>query len=425
MRQSVDRELDYSSCEAQREACEAFVGSMKYEGWDLVDDRFDDVGVGGGSLGRPALMRMIAAISSGQVDAVVVQRFDRLTRSVRDWARLQEFFERTGVELVVVAAGRDGMGSVMRGLMNNVLAAFGEFERELIGERLRDARAAKRARGLRSGGRVPFGYLADPATRQLVPHPTEADVVREFFRRAADGHSGAAIARWANEQGIRTKANRKSEGKRWSGQTVLKLIRNPLYLGVRVAGPVMVPAVHEALVDDATARAARNAIASRRTREPRPLGPLLPLDEDPYLLRGVIYCAGCSGGMTTSASTAVTIENATEVPRYYRCRGSAERPACRPSVQVSASEIEVMVLHLLQHPDRIAGASTVARQVLDALVPVWPTLTRGETNEVVRLLVWAAMWDHARRRVTLELDETGLVRFADEYRVELGLGSAD
>lgn len=415
---------------------------MKYEGWDLVDDRFDDVGVGGGSLGRPALMRMIAAISSGQVDAVVVQRFDRLTRSVRDWARLQEFFERTGVELVVVAAGRDGMGSVMRGLMNNVLAAFGEFERELIGERLRDARAAKRARGLRSGGRVPFGYLADPATRQLVPHPTEADVVREFFRRAADGHSGAAIARWANEQGIRTKANRKSEGKRWSGQTVLQLIRNPLYLGVRVAGPVMVPAVHEALVDDATARAARDAIASRRTREPRPLGPLLPLDRDPYLLRGVIYCAGCSGGMTTSASTAVTIENATEVPRRlasravataalacarlpYRCRGSAVRPACRPSVQVAASEVEVMVLHLLQHPERIAGASPVAKQVLDALVPVWPTLTRGETNEVVRLLVWAAMWDHAKRRVTLELDETGLERFADEYRVELGLGSAD
>jgi hypothetical protein len=187
----------------------------------------------------------------------------------------------------------------------------------------------------------------------------------------------------------------------------------------------MVPAAHEALVDDATARAARDAIASRRTRDPRPLGPLLPPDQDPYLLRGVIYCAGCSGGMTTSASTAVTIENATEVPRYYHCRGSAERPACRPSVQVSASEVEVMVLHLLQHPDRIPGASPVARQVLDALVPVWPTLTRGETNEVVRLLVWAAMWDHAKRRVTLVLDETGLERFADEYRVELGLASAE
>ena len=269
---------------------------------------------------------------------------------------------------------------------------------------------------------MPFGYLADPATRQLVPHPTEADVVREFLRRAADGHSGAAIARSANEQGIRTKANRKSEEKRWSGQTVLQLIRNPIYLGVRIAGPVMVPAVHEALVDGATARAARDAIASRRTREPRPLGPLLPLDKDPYLLRGVIYCAGCSGGMTTSASTAVTIENATEVPRYYRCRGSAERPACRPSVQVPASEVEANVLHLLHHPpDRIAGASPVARQVLDALVPVWPTLTRGENNEVVRLLVWAAMWDHAARKVTLELDETGLERFAHEYRVELGL----
>ena len=126
-RQSVDRDLDYSSCDAQREACEAFVGSMQYEGWELVDCRFDDAGVGGGSLERPALMRLVAAISSGLVDAVVVQRFDRLTRSVRDWSRLHELFERTGVELVVVAAGRDGMGSVMRGLMNNVLAAFGDY----------------------------------------------------------------------------------------------------------------------------------------------------------------------------------------------------------------------------------------------------------------------------------------------------------
>jgi hypothetical protein len=84
-----------------------------------------------------------------------------------------------------------------------------------------------------------------------------------------------------------------------------------------------------------------------------------------------------------------------------------------------------MVLHLLQHPDRIPGASLVARQVLDALVPVWPTLSRGETNEVVRLLVWAAMWDQETRSVALELDETGLERFADEYRVEFGLASAD
>jgi len=80
-----------------------------------------------------------------------------------------------------------------------------------------------------------------------------------------------------------------------------------------------------------------------------------------------------------------------------------------------------MVLHLLQHPERIPGASPIARQVLDALVPIWPTLTRGETNEIVRLLVWAAMWAHAARKVTLELDETGLERFAHEYRVELGL----
>lgn len=141
-------------------------------------------------------------------------------------------------------------------------------ERELIGERLRDARAAKRTRGLLSAGRVPFGYRPGPATRQLVPHPTEADVVREFFRRTAAGQSGAAIARWANDQGIRTKPTRNSEGKPWSGRTVLLLLRSPLNVGMRAAGPVLVPGAHEAIVDKATAQAAWDALARRRTRDP-------------------------------------------------------------------------------------------------------------------------------------------------------------
>ena len=112
-------------------------------------------------------------------------------------------------------------------------------------------------------------------------------------------------------------------------------------------------------------------------------------------------------------------------PASETSSGADRAAACRPQVHVAASEVEALVLHHLQHPERIAGASPVARRVLDALVPVCSTLTRGETNEVVRLLVWAAMWDHEARRVTLELDEIGLERFAEEYRVELGLDSGD
>lgn len=412
-RQSVARGDDFTSCDAQREACEAFVGSMYYEGWECIEERFDDLGISGGSVERPALRRLFDAILAGRLDAVVVHRFDRLTRSVRDWVRLQELFEDSGVELIVVTGGHGIGSSPLRGLMNNVLAAFGELEREIIGERLRESRAARRARGMRSAGRVPFGYQANVTTRQLEPHPEEAEIVREFFHRAANGESGAAIARWANERGIRTKSNRKREGGRWSGRTVLQILRSPLYVGQRLAGPILVPGVHPALVDDETARTAGDAIAARRTRSPRLRGPILSIDRDPFMLRGVLLCGGCGGPMTTSASKPVTIETRDQVPRYYRCRGSAERPACRPHIQIAARVVENAVLTTLRCTAGPDGAHPSAQRVLIGLRPYWAKLAPGETNEWVRLLVWAATWHHAQCRLDVDLDDFGVARFAE------------
>ncbi len=406
-RQSVAREIDLTSCEVQRERCEAFVGSMQYEGWICLAERFDDVGVSGGTLDRPALRRLIKAITGGQVDHIVVHRFDRLTRSLRDWVVLRDLFDNGGVELTTVASGHDGSGSVLTGFINNVLAAFGEFERDLIGERLRECRVARRARGLRSSGRVPFGYRPNPATRQLEVDLAEAETVREFFRRAAAGETAEAIARWANEQSITTKANRKREGARWSGRTILQLIRSPLYFGKVLSGPAFVPGVQPAIVDEELAIAAWETIARRRTREPsRRL--LLPLEQDPYLLRHVLLCGRCSGPMTTSASQAVTIENADEVPRYYRCRGSSQGPACRPTVQVAAREAEQDVLRRLQAPGSIRDLSPNARCFLENVAPLWPALPRGELNYWVRTFVWAAIWNPDTRKVDIVFDEIGL-----------------
>jgi len=278
---------------------------------------------------------------------------------------------------------------VLSGFINNVLASFGEFERDIIGDRLRESRAARRARGLRSSGRVPFGYQANPATRQLDVHLGEAEIVREFFGRAAAGESAEAIARWANEQGIATKANRKREGTRWSGRTILQLIRSPLYFGKVLSGPVFVDGVQPAIVDEELAVAAWETIAKRRTREPSRRS-LLPILQDPYMLRHVLLCGRCSGPMTTSASQAVTIESAGEVPRYYRCRGSSESPACRPTVQVAAREVEQEVLRQLQDPNSMRDLSPTARRFLEKVAPLWPSLPRGELNYWVRTFVWAA-----------------------------------
>lgn len=213
-RQSVDRDLDYSSCDAQREACEAFVGSMQYEGWELVDYRFDDVGVRGGSLERLALMRLVAAISSGLVDAVVVQRFDRLTRSVRDWSRLHELFERTGVELVVVAAGPDAADDwiaeeIREGdvvitadlpLAARCLAvgaaALGtngrEFTADSIGGALatREIKAGLRESGVSTGGPPPLSARDRSRFSNELDRIVQREIRAESARRA--GAAGAA-----------------------------------------------------------------------------------------------------------------------------------------------------------------------------------------------------------------------------------------
>lgn len=406
-RQSVARETDLTSCDVQRSLCEAFVGSMQYEGWTCLTDRFDEVGVSGGTLDRPALRRLVKAIATGQVDHVVVHRFDRLTRSLRDWVVLRELFDGAGVELTAVASGHAGQGSVLTGFINNVLASFGQFERDLIGERLHESRAARRARGLRSSGRVPFGYQANQATKQLDVDLEEAEIVREFFRRAAAGENAEAIARWANEQGIATKANRKREGARWSGRTILQVIRSPLYFGKVLSGPVFVDGVQPAIVDEKLAIAAWEAIARRATREPG-WRAVLPIEQDPYLLRHVILCGRCSGPMTTSASQAVTIANADEVPRYYRCRGSSQGPACRPTVQVAAREVEQELLRQLQAPGSMRDISPNARRFLENVAPLWPSLPRGEINYWVRTFVWAATWNPDTRKVDIVFDEIGL-----------------
>lgn len=240
-RQSVKAEPgeDLTSCEARREHCAMFIESQKYEGWERVRQRvrqrFDDVGESGASLERPALQRLMKACVAGQADRVVVWKLDRLTRSVQDWAKLAEFFEQTGVELTLAGQALDGAGLSVTHFVQHVLASFAEYERELIGERLRDARAARRALGLRASGRVPYGYEVNPRTRQLVPHSEESKIVLRIFERAAAGEKASEIASWLNVGGHRTKGTARRPGGLWSGRTVLQLLRNPVYLGKRRA----------------------------------------------------------------------------------------------------------------------------------------------------------------------------------------------
>lgn len=202
-RQSVVRpdDTDFTSCDAQREACLDLVRAHGPEGWVPVEERFDDAGESGATIDRRALTRLLDRIALGGVDRVVVHRLDRLTRSVSDYANLVGTFKRRTTKLTIVV-GDIHLGDVaMDNLVLNILATFAEFERELIGERLRDARAALRSRGIRNAGRVPFGYSSDPLSHQLVVQPEQPPVVKRMFEMAAAEAHPSAIATWINAQG--------------------------------------------------------------------------------------------------------------------------------------------------------------------------------------------------------------------------------
>jgi site-specific DNA recombinase len=158
-RKSTEEGLDmeFNSLDAQREACEAYVASQKAEGWLLVPDRYDDGGFSGGTLERPALQRLIADIGANRVDVVVVYKIDRLSRSLMDFAKLVEVFDRNSVTFVSVTQSFNTTTSMGR-LTLNVLLSFAQFEREVIGERIRDKFAASRKKGMWMGGFVPLGY---------------------------------------------------------------------------------------------------------------------------------------------------------------------------------------------------------------------------------------------------------------------------
>ena len=223
-----------------------------------------------------------------------MHRFDRLTRSVADYARLVGRFKRRGTGLTIVVGDID-MGEIaMSDFLLNILATFAEFEREIIGERLRDARAALRSRGIRNAGRVPFGYSADPLSHQLVVWPEQAAVVKRMFEMAAAGAPPSAIATWFNTQG---ETNRHAlDGRRpWSPKGVLRILSNRVYLGRMGA----VDDAHDAIIDEELFSRARSAVDARRTRAPsrRPAQP-----GDLFLLRRLLRCVHWRGGPASSSS---------------------------------------------------------------------------------------------------------------------------
>src|SRR5664279_1845888 len=173
-------EQDFNSLDAQYDASQAYIRSQAHAGWTLVRSKYDDGGFSGGNTDRPALQRLLEDVQAGKVDIIVVYKVDRLTRSLADFAKLVELFDRHSASFVSVTQQFNTTTSMGR-LTLNILLSLAQFEREVTGERIRDKIAASKRKGMWMGGLVPLGY--DVRERRLVINRSEAETVREIFRR--------------------------------------------------------------------------------------------------------------------------------------------------------------------------------------------------------------------------------------------------
>ncbi|MEM9965980.1 MAG: recombinase family protein [Asticcacaulis sp.] len=237
-------EQDFNSLQAQREACEAFILSQKQEGWVLVPTTYDDGGISGGTMNRPALQSLLKDVEAQKIDVIVVYKVDRLTRSLADFARMVEVFDQYGVSFVSVTQQFNTTSSMGR-LTLNVLLSFAQFEREVTGERIRDKIKASKAKGMFMGGTVPLGYVVKE--RKLLIQPEDGELVRLIFGLYVELGNVRLVKAHLETQDIR----RQNNPYPWSAGMLYALLRNPVYIGKIVHKGVAHQGLHEALIDQA------------------------------------------------------------------------------------------------------------------------------------------------------------------------------
>ena len=223
-------EQDFNSLHAQREACEAFIKSQVGEGWRLIKTAYDDGGLSGGTMERPALQHLLEDIRRRLVDVVVVYKVDRLTRSLGDFAKMVEVFDARGVSFVAVTQQFNTTTSMGR-LTLNVLLSFAQFEREVTGERIRDKIAASKRKGMWMGGVPPLGY--DVRDRRLVVNQEESKLVKHIYRRYLELGSVRFLKQDLDRRGIVSKIRvsknlRRSGGRSFSRGALYELLANPI-----------------------------------------------------------------------------------------------------------------------------------------------------------------------------------------------------
>lgn len=325
---------DFNSLEAQREACVAYVQSQAHEGWRVVPELLDDGGYSGGNTNRPALTRLMELVRSGEIDVIVIYKIDRLTRSLTDFARMAETFDKHGVSFVSVTQQFNTTTSMGR-LMLNVLLSFAQFEREITGERIRDKIAASKRKGMWMGGNPPMGY--DVRDRQLVVNETDAPIVRRIFATYLEAGDVPSLMRCLDVENVRTAKRYSAKGNHYGARPFTrghlhKMLTNPIYIGRVPHKSASHPGQHARIVDQDLWDAVQSQLAANiqgpRSKRSRSQG-------QPSLLAGIMVNAAGIPFLETYANKG---------SRRYRYYVESKQDADRPLVRLPANELDKAVI---------------------------------------------------------------------------------
>jgi site-specific DNA recombinase len=355
MRKSSEEGLDqdFNSLDAQRDSGEAYIKSQAHEGWSCLPDRFDDGGFSGGTMDRPALKRLMTQIEAGQIDCVAVYKVDRLSRSLLDFARMMETFERHGVSFVSVTQQLNTASSMGR-LILNVLLSFAQFEREMISERTRDKIAAARRKGKWAGGMPLLGY--DVVARKLAINETEAAQVRTIFELYKERRSLLQVVQELARRGCTnkcwtTRQGRSRGGKPFSKPSLSQVLRNATYTGKIRYKQETFDGEHPAIVDAKLFDEVQAILSGNSAAQ------IYWADKDqPPALRGLLRCKPCNAAMVH----AYTKRGARRY-RYYLCNNAqAHGYSVCPGPTAPAPELERFVLDEI---NRLAHDPSLAVQL--------------------------------------------------------------
>jgi site-specific DNA recombinase len=398
-------EQDFNSLDAQREACEAYVASQRHEGWGVIPQMYDDGGFSGATTERPALQRLLADVAAGQVEVVVVYKVDRLTRSLSDFAKIVEIFDKRQVSFVSVTQAFNTTTSMGR-LTLNVLLSFAQFEREVTGERIRDKIAASKRKGMWMGGQPPLGY--DAKDRKLVVNEAEAELVRHIFRRYRELNSVRLLKAELDAEGIVSKVRLASDGSRYGGRPLARgalylMLANRIYRGEIVHKSQSYPGDHGPIVDEPLWNEVQQILSANRVD--RETGASA---SEPSLLAGLAFDAAGERLTPTHA-----VKNGTRY-RYYVSQAliTASAKSDAKGQRIPAASLEALVKNRLR--ELLVDPS--------AMFDATQGLVRDAANQ--RRLI-ARAGEYAAGSAELERDELRQFLLASVRRVQVLIDSIE